>query len=735
MRGWITQSYVDGNRAVNWLRTPQGSVEKMEETYYPDFYALPRRDLNLDGFSWSLGEEPRIVNAEVEEKYLDLRMKKKIRVVHVHTESPRAFQEVVRILRVRNAVRKLYGTDITPIQSYLCSRGFAPTMLIEYKNHDFICIEDSEELAPPPLTKIILRVQVDEKGISANPGSVPIKKITLQNSSEGKEELSGSEEYILETLQRTVHSIDPDIIVVPNHPFRSLHYIVQRAKILGVNLNLSRENGNYKIKPNSPLWSYWRGRTCISLESFKKLGLAGLSEFCRFGMIPLGLAAKWASGRIVDGRQVYEAMKLGVLIPEARSYNNYFRTLEEIYLQDRGGLIISPKMGLHENVCALDFESMFPNLILRKNISYETCTPNGIDHSCKGLLPRVAEAALKRRLHFKHLRRSFPEDSPEYVYADQRQEALKMMLVVIYGYSGCTWNRFQYVPTFESINLHGREILIKAINISMREGFQVAYADTDCVFVKKPEASEEDFKRLARQISEEVNFPIAIDNLYRFLVLLSSKSDPLVDVVKRYYGKLYNGRLHQRGVELRRHDTPRFIKKFQEQLMEILFNAQNSEEVKENYRKVLEFTLQTYNRVLSGEMDVSELVVEKALHKPINEYSKLYPHVAAGKQLETRGAVSTEGQLVRYIYVNHRSSNPLNRIQVLSLYDGRSYDREKYGELVLEAAETLLGVFGFHWRIKKGASNINFLGEKRQKTVKLRIASTSFKLSNHTTKK
>lgn len=400
MKGWITQSYVDGNRAVNWLRTPQGSVEKVEETYYPDFYALPRRDLNLDGFSWLLGEEPRIVNAEVEEKYPDLRMKKKIRVIHVRTESPRAFREVIRILRVRNAVRKLYGTDITPIQNYLCSRDFAPTMFVECKNHQFTRIEDPEELAPPPLTKILLRVQVDKSGILANPERDPIKKIILRDSGEGNEELSGSEEYILEALQRTVRSRDPDIIVAPNHPFRNLHYVVQRAKILGVNLNLSRGNGDSDAKSDSLPWSSWKGRTCISLGSFKRSGLTGLSELCRFGMIPLGLAAKWASGRLVDCRQVYEAMKLGVLIPEARSYNNYFRTLEELYLQDRGGLIISPKVGLHENVCALDFESMFPNLVLRKNISYETCTPEGIDCSCKGLLPRVAEAALERQAAF-----------------------------------------------------------------------------------------------------------------------------------------------------------------------------------------------------------------------------------------------------------------------------------------------------------------------------------------------
>ncbi|MEX2750325.1 MAG: DNA polymerase domain-containing protein [Candidatus Freyarchaeota archaeon] len=696
MEGWVTQSYVDGNRAVNWLRTLQGSIEKVEETYYPDFYVLPRRDLNPDGFSWLLREEPRIFDAQVEWKYADLRMRKKIRVVHIQTVSPKAFREVINILKRRNAVAKFYGTDITHIQRYLCVRGFAPTMLVEYRNHQFTKIEDLDELAPPPLTKIFLRAQTDKKGVLANPKRDSIKRVTLYDSNGEEEELSGNEYYILESLQRIIQSQDPDILVAPGgHPFGDLHYIVQRAKILGLNINLSREDGD-SIQPDSTLWSSWRGRAYVSLESFERFGLAGLSELCRFGMIPLGLAAKWAVGRIVDCRQVYEAMKMGILIPEAKSYSSSFRTVEELYLRDRGGLIISPRVGVHENVCALDFESMYPNLILRRNISYETCTFEGIDCSWKGLLPRVAEVALERRLHFKHLRRSFPEGSPEYVYADQRQEALKMMLVVIYGYSGCTWNRFQNVPTFESINLHGREILIRAINISMREGFQVVYADTDCLFVKNQEASKEDFERLAEQISEEVNFRIAIDNLYRFLVLLPSKLDPMVDVVKRYYGKLYDGRLHQRGIEVRRHDTPKIIKKFQEELMETLLNAQNIEEVKKNYHKAVEFTLKTCNRILSGEVDVSELVVEKDLHKSPDEYSRIYPHVAAGKQLENYGTVLKEGQLVRYIYVNHRSSNPLTRVQALPLYDGRSYDREKYCELILEAAETLLKVFGFN---------------------------------------
>jgi len=692
VRGWVIDCYVDGNRAVSWLRTPQGSVKKVEESFYPDFYVLPRKGLDVDGFAWVLGEDSRVVSSVVEEKYLDLRMTKRVRVIHVCVESIGAFQEIVRVLKECSAVGGLYGTDIMHVQRYLFSRNFAPTMFVEYRNHRFTCVEDFEELAPPPLTTIFVRVEVDGKKVLVDPERDSIKRIILYGVDGEVVELSGSEKHVLEDFQGEVRRWDPDIIVASNYPFRSLDYVVRRGKFLGLNMDLSRDGCGSGAKFGSPVWSSWRGRVCVSLESFEKLGLAGLSELCRFGLIPLGLASRWAPGRIVDSRQVYEAMKLGVLIPEAKGYSDFFRTLEEVFLRDRGGLIISPRVGVHENVCALDFESMYPNLILRRNISYENCDGG----SCfgKGLLPRVVEIALGRRLYFKHLCKSFPEGSLEFVYADQRQRALKMMLVVVYGYSGCTWNRFQCVPTFESINLHGREVLIKAINICMREGYQVIYADTDCIFVKKSEASERDFERLAKQISGEVNFPIAIDNLFRFLVLLPSKSDPLVGVMKRYYGKLYDGRLHYRGIELRRHDTPEFIRRFQECLMEILFDARSVEEVMRNYRKAVDFASKIYRRVLSGKVDVNELVVEKVLRKPVGEYLRVYPHVAAGKQLEVCGDVFKGENLVKYVYVNHGSSNPLTRVQVLNLYDGRGYDRKKYGELVLNAAETLLSVFG-----------------------------------------
>jgi DNA polymerase I len=71
-------------------------------------------------------------------------------------------------------------------------------------------------------------------------------------------------------------------------------------------------------------------------------------------------------------------MKRNILIPKLRSPLIYETTAKNLIFMDRGGLILSPVTGLHENVAALDFESMFPNILIKHNISYETATPNGL---------------------------------------------------------------------------------------------------------------------------------------------------------------------------------------------------------------------------------------------------------------------------------------------------------------------------------------------------------------------
>ncbi|MEM3079441.1 MAG: DNA polymerase domain-containing protein, partial [Thermoproteota archaeon] len=530
----------------------------------------------------------------------------------------------------------------------------------------------------------------------------------------------GDEKNLLHEFSEYIRSLNPDFLISEGVD-EKITYVLERARIMELNLEVSRENVDFlKLKKLLPYAH--RGRVLLDLETFLSIGIAGVTELSRFSLVPPGLAAKWPAGRMIDGRQCYEAIKRDVIIPQSRAFFRFVKTAKEVIFGDRGGLILSPKTGLHENVGVLDFESMFPHIIVKYNVSYETASPNRVRTDKEGFLPQLTRNHLERRLYFKHLKKKFPENSQEWLWCDQRQKALKGILVCIYGYSGCFANRFNNVACYEEINRIAREILVEAMNIAMREGFEVIYADSDSLFVKKEGACREDFEDLAGKISEKTGLPIALDKHFKFLVLLKQESDPSLDAARRYFGKLTNGELFYRGIELRRHDCPTFIKRFETRLMEILFDAEKAEEIwKTQCKKAFNYVVETCDLIRMGKIPLNELVISKSLRRPVNNYRSLFPHVVAAKQLIQMGKQLKSGDTIDFIYVNAEHRNPFRRVTPAEVLCDRNqrYDRDKYVEIILDAAETILGNFGFNRRsLGFGMKPRNFIEE-----LKLEIGS------------
>ena len=194
--------------------------------------------------------------------------------------------------------------------------------------------------------------------------------------------------------------------------------------------------------------------------------------------------------RLIDSRNCYELIQRGFVIPKNNNSSNHehIRTIEELVSSDRGGMIISPQTGLHENVVVLDYDNQYSNLIVSHNLSYETVLPKvelgNKSSNKKGLLPTVVEKYLNRRLYFEGLSKELPEDSKEYFLYQQLIDSLKNILVCLYGTTGSLWNRFGNVLVFEEINRLSREILIKTKDIIQKLGYELIYADTDSVFIK-----------------------------------------------------------------------------------------------------------------------------------------------------------------------------------------------------------------------------------------------------------
>jgi DNA polymerase elongation subunit (family B) len=307
---------------------------------------------------------------------------------------------------------------------------------------------------------------------------------------------------------------------------------------------------------------------------------------------------------------------------------------------------------------------------------------------------------------FKELLKELSEDSKEYLWCQQRIDSLKNILVCLYGTTGSLWNRYGNVLVFEEINRLSREILIKTKNIVQRLGYDLIYADTDSVFVKGNSTitSNDEYNQLVNILQIQTGLPISIEHNFKFLVLLPLEASEKIEAFKQYYGITHEGELVVRGIEARRHDTPNLVKQFQTELLHTLFDCKDADEIiKKGYESALLLVTRAIDRIMIGGEDITQgdLVISKLLGQNLEKYRSLFPHVSAAIQLTNDEYKHlSKGDTIKYIYTNSQHNNPLCRVVPIEfIYEHENgkldYDKEKYREIILDAAETVLGYFGF----------------------------------------
>jgi len=95
---------------------------------------------------------------------------------------------------------------------------------------------------------------------------------------------------------------------------------------------------------------------------------------------------------------------------------------------------------------------------------------------------------------------------------------------------------------------------------------------------------------------------------------LPQEADPEIEAAQRFYGKLTDGKVYYRGIELRRHDYPPFLKKFQEKLLNIILEADSPSDIlRTRVREATAYTQETVEKVLSGHLETSELDMKAAI--------------------------------------------------------------------------------------------------------------------------
>lgn len=723
--GWLLHVFIEQNKAILWIKTEDKKVLRLVDSYQPFFYILPRNEYDGIYLYQLLSQQPVVKKVSWEEnKFTNLfEEHKKHRLIFVTLDSAQNYTTLIKKLEKDSRVKQLFNNDLSLVQQYLFHKlKIGPTSKVkaEYSDSKVVSltkIDDENKTDLPPFTILYIDIQTFSGEINPEDpiimvrtrfeGETSIQRQNTETLIEGREEKD-----ILERFCNYVQAEDPDIIVSASDHFtdRVLDYLFTRTQKLGLDLHLGREKVLVMSSPAKHPGLQWiRGR--ISLNNYSilnRFGLAGLIEKCRFSSLTLDVASKNGINHLIDSRNCFELIQLGFVIPPKNKQSNHehVRTLEDLVTKDKGGMIISPQTGLHENVIVLDYDSEYASLIVNHNLSYETISQKGeqINKSqTKGLLPTVVEKFLNRRLHFKEMLNEFPEESKEYLWCQQRIDSLKHILVCLYGTSGSLWNRFGNVSVFEEINKLSRGVLLKTKDIVQKLGFEVIYADTDSVFIKDSRlpVTTDRYAQVIDTLRRETGIPISIEHNFKFLVLLPLEAIERIEALKQYYGITQDRELVFRGIEARRHDAPNFIKKLQTELLYTIFDCNNLDEVlTKGYENALLLVTEAIDRIMIGGDDITQedLVISKLLGQNIEKYKSLFPHVCAAIQSGIdKDSLPSKGDNIKYIYTDAQHSNPLCRVTPVKDIEKKNlrYDKEKYREMILDAAQSVLGYFGF----------------------------------------
>jgi len=173
----------------------------------------------------------------------------------------------------------------------------------------------------------------------------------------------------------------------------------------------------------------------------------------------------------------------------------------------KGAIVMDPEemgtIGLHKNVCILDFAGLYPSIMVAYNTSWETKVKAGeeqdddiIGDGCRfrrspeGVLPACVKELDGLRDHYKALRQQAANEdgkgSDAYRKWDGAQSTVKRLRATFYGLmgfgrKGYAWGDLDIAKT---ITYGGRTALLRIQEETEKLGYQVIYGHTDSIFVK-----------------------------------------------------------------------------------------------------------------------------------------------------------------------------------------------------------------------------------------------------------
>src|ERR671911_293181 len=349
------------------------------------FYILPKSQLAGEDLFQQLSRNDQVIKKIFwDEKYIDLADKNNARLIGISTNisgnQTQLYRAFIKKLRMDSRVRSLYNIELSATQHFIYNQlKIAPTSKVRIKyteKEELLSVtelddDNSDEIAIPPFKMMHIDV--------SSGGNEPKLNVRLDNQtpvifhgiSDG-------------SFGSFVNENKPDVAII------YADYHQDRNTLTSIRNVITKQSDHI-------VTIYMRDKT-------EYISLVEMVEKARFSYLPLKLASKYGMLRLIDSRITFELIRRNFVVPKKNTvaqHHEEIRTLENIIEMDKAGMIISPQIGLHENVAVLDFNDEYANIITRHNISYENFPNDSKTDEYSAILPSIVQELVAKRVHLK----------------------------------------------------------------------------------------------------------------------------------------------------------------------------------------------------------------------------------------------------------------------------------------------------------------------------------------------
>ena len=309
----------------------------------------------------------------------------------------------------------------------------------------------------------------------------------------------------------------------------------------------------------------------------------------------------------------------------------------------KGAIVIEPVAGVHFNATVLDFASLYPTIMKKHNISYETIDcphevcKNGkenqvpeTDHwTCtlqRGMISETIGFFRDTRVKwFKPKAKDKSLDEKTQNWYSVVEKALKVFVNASYGVTGAQHFELFCMPAAESVTAYGRDAIIRTKAKAESMGIQVLYGDTDSVFLDNPSLEQQD--ELVQWSSTDLGIDLEVEKTYKYVALSDRK--------KNYIGVYKDGKVEVKGLSGKKRNTPDFAQEAFRKMLEVLSRVNDPEGFEAAKEEIREIVNNVIDR-LEGKSErytPEELAFRIQMTKPLHSYDTDIPHVRAAKML------------------------------------------------------------------------------------------------------